>query len=229
MLNKPKKFFTITELLIIIAIIAILAVAAFILFNPKKQIEKAWDGKRKHELSQLKKVLEDWYNDKNCYPKPSEICFDPPTSKNTCRICGHQSSSPSLSPYLPLLPCDPQYPKKNYLYQVDNLKCPQWYRIYADLSLSDFGINDETTKQLECYSQSCGPAPDYGYDYGVTSNNIDLERSKEFAFCSVTGCNTCSPLNYEECLNRDISYFCQQKKTIYANANICSKNCPCQP
>ena len=228
-LKSPKSLrgFTLMELLIIIALIVLIATAFLVLFNPKKQIEKTWDGKRKQELSQLKEALEDWYNDKNCYPKPSEICYDSPTANNTCHICGNQPTSPSFSPYLSYLPCDPESPKKNYLYQVDNLTCPTWYRIYADLSLSDYRNDEPSTKELGCYVQSCGPAPNYGYDYGVSSPNIDLEKSNQFSYCAISGCNACG--SYQQCLAIDISYFCQSTKIIIPAGNCDRQNCPCQP
>ena len=231
-LKSPKllRGFTLMELLIIIPLIALLAAAVLVFFNPKRMIEKSWDGKRKHELSELKKVLEDWYNDKHCYPKPSEICYDSVGPNNTCHICGSQSPIRDFSPYLSRLPCDPQYPNKNYLYQVNDTNCPTWYRIYADLSLSDYKNNDPSTEELGCYSQSCGPAPNYGYDYGVTSGNIDLEISSSFAYCANSGCNACG--TYKDCLNiwqTNPNLFCHQKKII-TPASYCGKqNCSCQP
>lgn len=150
--KKSKYSFTILELLLTVAIIAILATAVLALINPKKQIEKAWDGKRKKELSTLQKVLEDWYNDKNCYPKPSEICYQT-LSETEGYICGNEPTSPDFSPYLNKLPCDPQHPNKKYLYQVDNFDCPSSYKIYALISEN----------------------PNTGsYNYGVTSSNISL-------------------------------------------------------
>jgi len=228
-LPKSLRSFTLMEILIIIALIALLAIAAFVLLNPKKQIEKAWDSKRKHELTQLKKVLEDWYNDKNCYPKPEEICYDSLAPNNTCHICGTHPNSPSLSPYLSTLFCDPQSPTKNYLYQVDNALCPQWYRVYADLSLSDYTVNDKTTEEVGCQSQSCGPAPNYGYDYGISSPNIDLEKAASFYYCATTGCNACGPppSQYEDCLSIPLDQFCNRVRIIIP-AVICKKPaCPC--
>jgi len=165
-----KKSFTLIELLITVAIIAIVAVALLVLLNPKKQIEKAWDARRKSDLATLKKALEDYYNDKNCYPTAQEICYDDLTADNTCHICGSHPSSPNFSPYLTKLPCDPQYPSKNYLYQINNETCPSWHRIYTQFSNDqDLGIKD-----VGC-SSGCGPAPLYAYSYGASSPNIDLE------------------------------------------------------
>jgi four helix bundle suffix protein len=127
------RSFTLMEILIFIALIALLATALLVLLNPKKQIEKAWDGKRKKELNTLQKVFEDWYNDKNCYPKPQEICYQV-ISETEGYICGNENSSPNFSPYLNKIPCDPQHPSRKYLYQVDNSQCPSGYKIYALLS-----------------------------------------------------------------------------------------------
>lgn len=70
----PKKAFTLMELLIIIALIAIIATVVLILLNPWQQIAKAQDSRRKNDLATFRKVLEDYYNDKGCYPKPNEVC-----------------------------------------------------------------------------------------------------------------------------------------------------------
>lgn len=163
-----KKSFTIIELLITISIIALLAVALFVLLNPKKQIEKSQDAKRKGELSSLKKTFEDYYNDKSCYPRPTEVCYKDNTGLS-CPICGKNTPS-ALLPYVSQLPCDPQNPNKEYLYQVDNTICPSWFRIYSMFSDSE----DVTIEEVGC-RWGCGPA--FAYSYGVSSPNIDLERA----------------------------------------------------
>lgn len=222
-----KKSFTLMELLIIISLIAILAAAVIALLNPWAQIAKAQDSKRKTELTQLNKVLEDYYNDKGCYPKPEDICYDvppPPTNvygsgagcsnklleSQACHICGNESGSPlSLSSYLSKLPCDPQHKQKQYLYEVAAIPgftacdppadatspCPQSYRIYSDLSnQSDLAIED-----LGCQGGGCGIAPNYGYEFGVTSPNEKLRKTSSY-YCYNTSsrCNSCGA-TYEIC------------------------------
>lgn len=203
--SNPSYSFTLMELLIVISLIALLAVAAIVLLNPKKQLEKAWDGQRKQELSTLKKVFEDFYNDKNCYPQPDEVCYENTTS-TACPICGRHQNSPHLSPYLANLPCDPQHSSKKYLYQVDNTSCPTWYRIYTKLS----NTNDPVIIEVGC-RYGCGVAPDFTYNYGVGSPNIGLEANNNL--CSLAtplyvnpGCNICGgqddgppPAPYEKC------------------------------
>ena len=108
--------FTLMELLIVIVIIAILATIAIVLLNPMQQISKAQDGRRKNDLATFQKVLEDYYNDKGCYPRPNEVCYPNsqsgynPNVDTKCYICGNESSPANFanfSPYMARLPCDP--------------------------------------------------------------------------------------------------------------------------
>jgi len=164
--KRKQKSFTLLEIMVVLAIIVLLAVAFFVLINPKKQIERSWDGKRKAELSSIAKALEDFYNDKSCYPKPDEICYKD-KDQLICSICGSEANSPSFSPYSSRLPCDPQHTKNDYLYEVDDINCPTLFRIYTKLSDN----NDSVVAENGC-GDGCGPS--FVYSYGVTSPNTDL-------------------------------------------------------
>jgi four helix bundle suffix protein len=235
-LKSPKspKGFTLMELLIIIALIAILATALLILFNPKRQIEKAWDTKRKNDLNTLRKVLEDYYNDKGCYPTGNIICYNTPKENRkgfgsgatlvgySCNICGTKPTSPDFSPYLSVLPCDPQHPIKDYLYQYDPSSCPQWFRIYSMFSIRD----DSDSKFLGCPYGGCGlayppaPTPPYGYDYGVS--NTVLESSNVYNCLDKTNvCNVCN--TYDQCL---ADPGCPDKNKIYGSRGWCCATNP---
>ena len=233
-----KRGFTLLEILIVISLIAILATAAIYLIDPIKQFYKAWDGQRKNDLATTKKVLEDFYNDKSRYPKASEICYDAPSSARWdnygklacfCHLCGSKTTSPLLSPYLSKLPCDPQSPSRQFLYDFDcqdGGSRPQWFRIYTNLSLSTIYYNDPATEEVACHNNGCGPAPDYGYSYGVNGPSVDLERSVTYAFCSHSGCNVCGL--FDECLAHPIEDFCQETKRVYPAGSACASSCPCQ-
>lgn len=224
-MKKINKFkgFTILELTIVIAIIGLIAVALFILLNPFKQIQKSQDSKRKHELSQINKVLEDYYNDKQCYPRPQDICYknNPPDNpENPCYICGNDVQSPDFSPYLSRLPCDPQHPAVKYLYEVDQTTCPTWYRIYAKLS----NTADPVIVQLGCQGYGCGSSsssPTYGYNYGVTSPNTTLGVSNDFVCCDVTN-KLQSCFSYSECL---VDNGCRSDEEIYAFGSVTEEIC----
>lgn len=174
-----KKGFTLLELLIIVALLVLLATVLLISLNPWGQINKSQDSKRKSELTQLNKVFEDYYNDKNCYPTPDTVCYDANGELN-CHICGNESGSPSFSTYLTRLPCDPQQPVKSYLYEVDNLNCPTRYRIYSVLN----NVSDPIIDQVGC-SGGCGP--ESAYNYGVASPNTNLELGSLVTACLTSG------------------------------------------
>lgn len=235
--------FTLMELLIVVALIALIATAVLVLLNPWAQIAKGQDSKRKQELTQLNKVLEDWYNDKGCYPKPTDICYDPPTNVCTppgvngplksqkCHICGNESSSPPFSPYLSRLPCDPRHKQKQYLYEVAPASslncpqtiaaatnpCPQWYRVYSNLS----NQSDPSIEGVGCQASGCGIAPNYGYDFGVTSPNEKLSKtSVYYYYTSQFTCDQCQS-GYEDCKLSGCN--------VYPSQGDCNLNHPLLP
>ncbi len=240
--------FTLLELLIVIAILAVIGIISLILLNPMQQIGKAWDAKRKADLATLRKVFEDYYNDKGCYPQPNQVCYNidplnptPPFSYSHgfgfnktveswgCYICDKQPpNNPDFSPYLSQLPCDPQHPQQDYLYQVDaqSGNCPTWYRIYDNLSVTA----DPESSKIGCTSSGCGPrnppapTPPWGYSYGVSSSNMGFETSNQFSCFFTTGCNQCTPSTYNGCLS---SPNCNHSK-IYSSKSACCLANGCQ-
>ena len=199
--------FTILELLIGIALVGVISVVAILLINPKTQMEKVWDGQRKQDLSTLKKVFENYYNDEEKYPDPDEICYDEPqedgeTGYCFCHVCGVAKNN--FITYLPRLQCDPRYPVKKYLYHYSCVEAPrvQKYQLCAQLSYEPF---------------IPGIIPKY-YNYGVSSPNIDINTcmsvndpsmprvplenlpcppDPQEKFCLKSGCNICG--TFAEC------------------------------
>ena len=218
--------FTFIELMVVTMITGILIVAMIVLFNPIKQMQKSWDGKRVAELNTLRKVLEDYYNDKNRFPLPSDICFDSASAPRTdlygktacsCHICGNSSTSPSFSPYLPSLPCDPQSPAKEYLYDYDcSTTSPSWYRIYTKLSIE----SNPAIIQAGC-GGGCGPpVPVFPYNYAVYSNTLPetilcSDYVRLWQKDSFNNCNICkSPSGGNVCDYNNNLYYqsgCTQK------------------
>jgi prepilin-type N-terminal cleavage/methylation domain-containing protein len=62
------KGFTLTELLIVIGVIGILASTVIVVLNPATQQQKTRDAKRKTDLKQIQNALDLYYNDNNSYP-----------------------------------------------------------------------------------------------------------------------------------------------------------------
>lgn len=112
-----KKGFTLTELLIVVSIIAFLTVLIAVYL--RTQIFKANDAKRKTDLNRIGIALEEYEKDNDCYPLPNLVVCEP--------------NSGGLMPYLNNIPCDP-ISKTSYYYETDgNITCPKWYRLYASL------------------------------------------------------------------------------------------------
>lgn len=231
---KIRKGFTLLELLVVISLIILLAVIALVLFNPWAQIGKGYDAKRKHDLSELRKAYEDYYNDKGCYPTGNIICYNAPQEDKkgvgggatlvgySCNICGREITPPDFSPYLSSLPCDPQHPTKDYLYQYDPSSCPSWYRLYTDFS----NEKDNESLSLGCSMGGCGlkypPAltPQYGYDYGVSNTNLEISN----VYNCLDGSNLCNTCNsYLDCI---VDTGCPDKNKIYGSRGLCCDDNP---
>lgn len=88
------------------------------MFNPIDQVAKARDAKRGHDLLQIKEALDVYYNDHNCYP---------------LYIPFGQEWNEGQTLYMKKVPQDPDYPKQEYTYQIDesDQSCPQWNVVYA--------------------------------------------------------------------------------------------------
>lgn len=141
------------ELLVVVAILAILLIGLIAMLKPAVQIEKAKNATRQHDLSQIKNALDTYYNDHNCYPTSSP--FDQEEWKE------------GLTTYMTKIPKDPDTGLA-YFYEA-NGECPQWNVLFAKLSQS------KTTQNICSLSSlsNCLP-PNYDSSYAcATSGKVD--------------------------------------------------------
>jgi type II secretory pathway pseudopilin PulG len=218
-MKKYTSGMTLLEVLVVMAIVVTLIIAVIVLIKPQEQINKAMDAKRKHELNEMRKVFEDWYTDRSCYPKMDEVCYNS-LSTTTCEICSSEAGSPSLNAYTTSELCDPQSPVKNYLYQIQGDEtCPSSYIIYTKLS-AQYNPSEDL---WGCGGfHGCGPYPFYGYDYLVSSPNAPISRtSNYYCFDRNSQCTSCG--TYESCVNALNDDVCQ---TIYPSRTACCTGSP---
>jgi len=144
-----KKFgFTLIEVLIVVAILAILSVTTVVSFS--KQRTKAEDVSMKNDLNKLKIAFEEYYNDHNCYP-PSEWFLD-------SSITGRE-----LEPYLNKIP----FNKKTaapYVLEKDSTGCA-WFKIYTTLN------NEEDPQAVQLRTTDASLGSTLG-NYAVSSSNV---------------------------------------------------------
>lgn len=173
--------------MVVMMLLVLLIIGVLALFKPQEQIAKAKDAKRKNDLNELRKVFEDWYSDKGCYPKKTEVCYNN-LSSTTCEICTSQPTSPSIESYTKAVICDPEPSLKNYLYETNgDANCPTAYLVYTKLSATYAAENDP----YNCTAlHACGPSPSFGYDYLVMSPNAIIPVAGNF-YC-LTDRNKCA-------------------------------------
>lgn len=166
--GKSEAGFTLIELILVIGIIGVLVSATLIFIDPKAQIDKSRDARRKSDLGQIQKALEEFYQDNGNYPSSSANyqivdSLGNPVGWNT-----------RWDPYMGLVPKDPNS-GKNYVYFSNG----QAYYLYASLDRGTKdqqackgaqGCNSLTT--IGIGSQACGSAEGATCDYVITSPNV---------------------------------------------------------
>ncbi len=148
--RKKPQGISLTELLIVVAVIAVLILALIAAFKPWTQQAKARDAQRKADLQKIKAPLEDYYNDNNCYPYPTLDDLVPD--------------------YIGEKPTDPET-GEDYIY-IPDPNC-NFYQIYTRLEY----INDPEIIEVGC-GAGCGPGGDDGtceYNYGISGGGESLE------------------------------------------------------
>jgi prepilin-type N-terminal cleavage/methylation domain-containing protein len=171
---KTLRGFTLSEILIVVTIIAILAI--IVLISLQRQTIRGFDAKRKADFSKLRVIFEDYYNDKNEYPSMGDW------NTNYDSKCIDGGGSQFLAPYLQgqNIPCDP-VTNKPYLYiTVDSVgkvdgAIHSRYKLLASLgNLQDpdipgSGCSPDPTKgcgYVESDCEHCSPIYNYGISIG---------------------------------------------------------------
>lgn len=180
---------TLTELLIVITILMLLALLSFLAV--KSQIAKGHDARRKSDIYQIKVAVEEYEKDHNCYP--------------TSVSCEGDYKY-DLQPYIPNIPCDP-VTKASYFYFPDNSSiCPNWYWVFTNLDNDDdpaiddlgcangCGYDQQNTDNFDYYdSNEAAPNPSFGQpDISSSTTTTPPDTSSSIPATSPSGYYGCT-------------------------------------
>lgn len=155
-----EKGLTLTELMIVVAIIAFLALIAF--WASRTQVFKGYDARRKSDIRMIKIAIEEYEKDHDCYPPPELVLCNPGTG---------------LKPYIDKIPCDPRT-GASYFYEYPDSACPNWYKLYSNLE----NIKDKD------YKGSIGPNGAFNYYSGSPNSPTGLTSQSVFSGCRGGSC-----------------------------------------
>lgn len=188
-----KKAFSLVEIIIIIMLLGIVFPASLFIYG--KYLKSTRDVKRKSDLQNIAKALEEFYFDKNYYPTMLSDCGS--------------NFAVGESVLMSSIPCDP-VTGVDYYFESCN-QTNTWYRLYANLEESGDADIDEAGCRYGC-------GPDCNYNYGVASSNINLATCGTKYVCAPGGgrSGSCEIYEFPE------RSLCPK---IYYNDPSCSNEC----
>lgn len=112
-------------------------------------MRKLNDTKRKVDVENIRKAVEEYSFDTSCYPQTLPACGKSLIFENKV--------------YLKKVPCDPK--GDPYGFETSNLNCNTWFKVLARIEVA----NDKSIERVGCGS-GCGRNCDY--NYGLSSPNV---------------------------------------------------------
>ncbi len=154
MAHKFYKGFTLLELLIVIAILAVLATITVLILNPNQLLKNSRNAKRISDLEVINKALQNYNLDNGAYPDTNGKW------RSQCGAWGSYSATnviPGLTPiYLANFPADPQ------MDTGANTSCYVYKSDGADYKLLDIYISENSASDYLKYPSLLDPARDGG-------------------------------------------------------------------
>jgi type II secretory pathway pseudopilin PulG len=218
-----KNAFTLVELLIIMAILAILTVMMTGILDPMALINRGGDAKRKKDINRIKIALEEYMSDKGTLP--TDLTEPTLLELNNSSNCGSDIFSPWLAPW----PCDPSGGAYKIATDTEE-NPPSWFVVLTKLkNRNDDQIPEAWANYEEGTYMVKGGYSNAEVNFGVSSSNIVwYDRD-------LSGCFNPSPLVDKQCYEADMGdegscqesndgYFCSRSDNCYLDGN-CSLEC----
>ena len=164
--------FTLTELLVVISILMVMAMILVGIINPSALVNKGKDARRKKDLARIKTSFEEYYNDKGCYPKIGEDEDNDEYDLNNIINC---NSLIVFGPWLTPWPCDPDGDPYEVVVEGVDADCPNIYRAYTTLdNTKDKDIPEGWGVTVRPHDTIVPPV-----NYGVSSPNANWYSSSD--------------------------------------------------
>ena len=167
--------FTLVELMVVIAMLGILLGMAFAVLNPKHQLSKVDDARRRQDIKQIKTALDTYYTDHNCYP--TTLPFGEAWVENN-------------TTYMREVPQDLACAGNTNCYVYKYLGgCPQWNVVFTKQAITP------TTPQCSLTQLSACVPTDYDNSWAcVVSGNVDSAGCAHLAASSLSSGSDISSL-----------------------------------
>lgn len=171
--RRKKNGFTLTELLVVMAILMIMITVTIGVLDPISLLGKARDSKRKNDLNNIRTSFEAFFNDKGRYPTAGEL-----NTWNQVSNCG--KALDGIKKYLKTWPCGSD--NKTYRITVSD----NWFKAVVNLeNKTDKDIPKDWYKD-GTYSTSNFLKSEV--NYGVSSLNVLWYEGNASSDCNESLC-----------------------------------------
>ncbi len=210
--TKKSAGLTLVELVIVMTIVVVLATT--FLMNYLAQIRKANDGRRRRDLYELQRAMEDYYNDNGCYPQGEDL------------LKLQHCDSHDFRPWLNSVPCDPRS-HQPYKIIVEDDSCPSWFSIYTNLFYPRKGDYCHQGCQIDGRRYTLGVAspnitPPEQVGSAIGSPAPSVTPSPTSPLVELTPTPTPAPTSPSGCYPAT----CGEEGSRYCLPNTCSTCCP---
>jgi len=223
MIRKMNRLhgFTLGEIMIVVTIITILVILGLLTYQ--QQMIRGQDSKRKSDLSTLRVLFEDYYNDHNCYPQ--KTLWD---GYN----CETGEGGSFFTPYLQgrPIPCDP-VTNERYFYITIPETIPAYesacsgYKLFAalgnfsDQDIPGSGCDPDPNKGCGYGPPDYPPPASFKYNYGISVGGT--VSNPNFDFTAPTPLPTPAfPIGDNFCLGEpNATHTCNTKAGLISPAN----------